>query len=136
MFLCNVIFIVSVLSYAPNYFGTKKNITKSILLLLNGACVSELYRPTANHKFTSTQVKFSCTLVGSGRPWCRYATGPYRSFIPCCILSELHTLFVLQVESKLLHWGSLSCTGNSNNLRITGNSNNLSCTGNSNSHCC
>ena len=26
-----------------------------------------------------------------------------KSLIPCCILIEVHTLFVLQVESKLLH---------------------------------
>ena len=40
-----------------------------------------------------------------------------RSLIPCCVLSRVHTLSILQVDSRLLYQGSLSCIGNSSILQ-------------------
>ena len=48
--------------------------TTLVPLLLNGTYASELCRPTANNKFTSTQAKLTraWALVGLGA--CRYTT--------------------------------------------------------------
>lgn len=70
------------------------NITKFIPLSFNGACTSELFRPTINYKFTMAQIKLT-------RAWCRYATAAN------CHLRNL----LLLLENKYLRVVSRAPTG-------------------------